>query len=216
VKRFVTTAPVALVALLAIAALGAASASATEAENTVLCKSVVAKCPAGEVAPAGSWMTFALENTTLETGFGTVKCGQGALGAQSTAGSGNPLPLKSAGYISCYVPSYGNCSRSTMSENRTTLTALNSGISSLVVGSAQEPFTISVTCASALGTAECTYARPNGLSVLLLQDYSLKRETFSTNKLEMGKVSGNWMCGASLKMSLEAVNVTGNYAAKAA
>ena len=191
-KRLTTLAAAVLAALALSSAIGSAAASA----DTVLCSSkpaVFSYCPKADILPAGS--NFVYWNPTNEDVFwinsvwgNTYKfhCQHGGIGGETTAESGEPLPV-TVGMLfgNCQLGNGPECNSVEISNADGTLQNYLPGRVFLMVGSAAKPFVISYDCRTAGGTrVQCKFTRG---SEPFLFDIKYKAEEGPVEGLASGK-----------------------------
>jgi opacity protein-like surface antigen len=210
--RRISTLAVAISAVLAMTAI-LASASASASTTTALCKTWEWPCPAGQVAPAGSWYsvgvapnagTFSMKSSGIL--HQTFHCDYALLAAKTTAKTGAPLSAEGHGLINqehCAVNETpaGQCSSVTVNTPPTTLEALAGKTAEMVMGNSTQPFTISYTCYwKPLGyVQECTYSAPNGLPIKINSEGHPSIEGVTLNLV----ASNGRICGSQTTLTME-------------
>lgn len=184
----------------------------SEVNETVLCESDETLCAQGNVAPSGSYIpgvvntdgysgdpetSFTLADPTLSG----MSCGFVALGAKTTAESGNPLPGQTENYVNSTTCLFGSgqrvCAEVTITTPPASVTSSTGG-GTVTFGSSSNHFSITLSkCAFGVickfGTAGVTAQLSNSTQRLSAKEVPLTLE--SSSKL---------LCGATASLSFTA------------
>ena len=204
-------------ALVASLALTVTAGAATASARTVLCKANENPCAAGNVAPAGSWLTYGILNegskVTIKGAGVNLSCPTFIIGMRTTeevSEPGSPLHgVEEGAFIGCQNEGVG-CSSSSINNvpaavERVSSTAIEG------IGTEAEPFRLTVSCKFNNQALTCVYTPAGSVGafayslILFINEKHYFEEAVEKGQ-EFKAVESPAGCGSKVTLAAELVS----------